>query len=109
MPGHPVPSVPDMSREEFVMADIILDFEHVESMAQRLDSGREDVARRLEQLKNIADELIQDGSSKKFMTAYRKFNTGVTQTLEGLEEMSNFLAALFYRLRELDQVADQQE
>jgi uncharacterized protein YukE len=76
-------------------------------VAQQLTSGYEDISGKLSQLKGRVDNLVSSGfvtdvSSKKFHDAYLEFNTGVTQTLQGLEEMSKYLIAKAGQFRETD-------
>lgn len=90
------------------MPDVNVTYEEMESVAQQLTSGYEDISGKLSQLKGRVDNLVGSGfvtdvSSKKFHDAYTEFNSGVTQTLEGLQEMSQYLTAKANQFREIDQ------
>jgi len=89
------------------MADVSVTYQEMESVAQQLTSGYEEISGMLTQLKGRVDQLVQGGfvtdiSSKKFEDAYTEFNSGVTHTLEGLQEMSQFLIATANKYREID-------
>lgn len=89
------------------MADVSVTYQEMESVAQQLTSGYEEISGMLTQLRGRVDQLVQGGfvtdiSSKKFEDAYTEFNSGVTHTLEGLQEMSQFLVATANKYREID-------
>ena len=89
------------------MADVNVTYQEMESVAQQLTSGYEEISGTLTQLRGRVDQLVQGGfvtdiSSKKFEDAYTEFNSGVTHTLEGLQEMSQFLVATANKYREID-------
>ena len=89
------------------MPDVNVTYQEMETVAQQLTSGHEEISGMLTQLKARVDQLVGGGfvtdiSSKKFEDAYTEFNSGVTATLEGLQEMSQFLTTTANRYRELD-------
>jgi WXG100 family type VII secretion target len=89
------------------MPDVSVTYQEMETVAQRLTAGYEEISGMLTQLKAQVDQLVSSGfvtdiSSKKFEEAYTEFNSGVTHTLEGLQEMSQFLTATANKFRELD-------
>lgn len=67
-----------------------------------------EISSKLTQLKGQVDNLVSGGFvtdvySKKFHDAYLEFNSGVTQTLEGPQEMSKYLTQKANQFREIDQ------
>ncbi len=89
------------------MPDVNVTYEQMESAAQRLNAGHEEITSQLTQLKSLIDELVTSGfvtdvASKAFEEAYTEFNTGVTQTLEGLTTMGQYLTTAAERFREVD-------
>ena len=89
------------------MPDVSVTYQEMETVARQLTSGYEEISGTLTQLKARVDELVSSGfvtdvSSKKFEDAYTEFNSGVTHTLEGLQEMSQFLTATANKYREID-------
>lgn len=90
------------------MADVNVTYEQMEAAAQRLISGHEEITSQLSQLKSMVDELVASGfvtdsASRTFETAYTEFNSGVTQTIEGLDTMSRFLTVAVQSFQEQDQ------
>lgn len=90
------------------MADVNVTYEQMEAAAQRLISGHEEITSQLTSLKSMVDELVSSGfvtdsASKTFETAYTEFNTGVVQTIEGLEAMSRYLTTAAQAFQEQDQ------
>lgn len=91
-----------------MVSDVSVDYEEMASVAQLLTSSHEEISSTLGQLKARIDQLVTSGfrtdvSSKKFEEGYTEFNTGVTQTIEGLLEMSKFLNDYVNSIREIDQ------
>jgi len=89
------------------MPDVNVTYEQMEAAAQRLVSGHEEITSQLSQLKSMVDELVESGfvtdsASRTFETAYTEFNSGVTQTIEGLETMSRFLTAAVQSFQDED-------
>lgn len=89
------------------MPDLNVSYAQMREVAQKLTSGHEEIVTQLSQLKAQVDELVQSGfvtdsASKAFESAYTEFNTGVTQTIEGLDGMSSFLVQAANSLEEED-------
>jgi WXG100 family type VII secretion target len=92
------------------MPDVNVTYEQMESAAQRLSAGQEEITSQLTQLKAMVDDLVESGfvtdvASKTFSQAYTEFNTGVSQTIEGLEVMSSYLKQTAEKFREADQTS----
>jgi WXG100 family type VII secretion target len=89
------------------MPDVNVTYEEMESVARQLSAAHEEIATTLSQLKATVDELVGSGfvtdiASKSFDEGYTEFNTGVVQTIEGLDVMSQFLTTAAERFREAD-------
>jgi WXG100 family type VII secretion target len=92
------------------MPDVNVTYEQMENAAQRLSAGQEEITSQLSQLKSMIDELVSSGfvtdvASKAFDEAYTEFNTGVTQTIEGLDVMGTYLRQTAEKFREADQTS----
>jgi WXG100 family type VII secretion target len=92
---------------EFAMPDVNVTYEQMESAAQQLTAGHDEITSQLSRLKALVDQLVTDGfvtdvASKTFEEAYIEFNNGVTATLEGLGVMSQYLTTAAQRFREVD-------
>jgi WXG100 family type VII secretion target len=92
------------------MPDVNVTYEQMESAAQRLSAGQEEITSQLTQLKAMVDDLVENGfvtdvASKAFSEAYTEFNTGVSQTIEGLDVMSSYLKQTADKFREADQTS----
>jgi WXG100 family type VII secretion target len=91
------------------MADVILSYEEMGSAARLLSSAHEEFGDKLSQLQAMIDELGQSGfvtryAGTSFEEAYKEFNRGILQTIEGLDEMSRFLTAAVQRFHDADDV-----
>jgi len=80
------------------MGDLAVTYADMDGAAKQLLSGHSDITAKLSQLKALIDNLVTggyvtDSSSKVFEQSYTEFNTGVSQTLQGLEGMSSYLTA----------------
>jgi WXG100 family type VII secretion target len=70
----------------------------MDSAAKQLVNGQAEITARLTALKAMVDGLVQGGfvtdrASKQFEVSYTEFNHGVTQTIQGLQGMSQYLKA----------------
>lgn len=89
------------------MPDVNVTYEAMESAATRMTSAYEEIDAELTALRAMVDELVESGfktdvASGSFHNAYTEFNTGVTQTIQGLEVMSKYLVTVAERFREAD-------
>lgn len=90
------------------MPDVNMTYAEMQNAASRMTSTHEDMTTQLGTLRAMVDDLVENGfktdvASGKFHEAYTEFNTGVLQTLEGLQEMSRYLVSTAERFREIDQ------
>lgn len=83
-------------------------YEEMEELSQVLKNAHEDMSGKLTQVKGKVDSLVSGGgfttdvSSKKFQEAYHEFNSGVSNTLQGMEEMASYLNKKIQQYREID-------
>lgn len=90
------------------MPDVNMTYADMQNAATRMTSTYEDMTTQLGTLRAMVDDLVENGfktdvASGSFHEAYTEFNTGVLQTLEGLQEMSRYLVSTAERFREIDQ------
>ena len=89
------------------MPDVNVTYADMENAATRMTTTYEDVTTQLNTLRAMVDDLVENGfktdvASGKFHEAYTEFNTGVLQTLEGLQEMSRYLVSKAESFRDAD-------
>ncbi|MGQ0467444.1 MAG: WXG100 family type VII secretion target [Sporichthyaceae bacterium] len=78
------------------MANVNVTYGEMESAAQRLSQGREDITAKLEELQKLVSSLVNGGyvtdqSSRQFDDAYREFSHGAKSTISGLQSMGDYL------------------
>jgi WXG100 family type VII secretion target len=89
------------------MANMNVTYADMEAAAGQLRSGQADIEARLQQLKSLVDSLVTGGyvtdrSSKAFEASYTQFNQGITQTLQGLTGMGQYLDTAARTLQDTD-------
>ena len=89
------------------MPDLNVTYEAMESAATRMTSAHEEIDAQLTAMRAMVDDLVENGfktdvASGSFHDAYLEFNTGVTQTIEGLDVMSKYLIDVAERFRDAD-------
>ena len=78
------------------MANINMTYQDLQSQAQRLDTGRQEIQDKLNALMAEVQNLISSGfvtdqASGAFGETYQLFTTGAAQTIDGLQGMTQFL------------------
>ncbi|MGC0421102.1 WXG100 family type VII secretion target [Embleya sp. AB8] len=78
------------------MANVNVTYEQMRTAGNHLVTGQGEILEKLTALQSLIQQLVAEGyvtdrSSKQFETSYTEFNHGVTQTLEGLKGMSDYL------------------
>jgi WXG100 family type VII secretion target len=97
-----------MTRERKpAMASINLTYADMQSAAQQLQSGEAQIQADLSRLNSLIQSLVTDGyvtqtSSKQYEAAYTQFNQGATQTIDGLNGLSQFLQAAINAFTDTD-------
>ena len=79
----------------------------LETVSSQLRSGQEELTNILDKLKGQVDQLVSSGfvtdkASGAFQSSYEQFTTGATETIEGLDGMSQFLTKTQEALSDLD-------
>ena len=89
------------------MANVNVAYEDLETVSSQLRSGQEELTNILDKLKGQVDQLVSSGfvtdkASGAFQSSYEQFTTGATETIEGLDGMSQFLTKTQEALSDLD-------
>ena len=89
------------------MANVNVAYGDLETVSSQLGSGQEELTNILDKLKGQVDQLVSSGfvtdkASGAFQSSYERFTTGATETIEGLDGMSQFLARTQEALSDLD-------
>ena len=89
------------------MANVNVAYEDLNNVASQLKSGQQELTDILNKLKGQVDQLVSSGfrtdqASGAFQSSYEQFTTGATQTVEGLDGMSQFLNKTQEALSDLD-------
>jgi uncharacterized protein YukE len=90
------------------MANLNVSYEQIGSARNALEKTRGDVISLLETMKGKISELtssgfVTDRTSKAFNEAYAKYTKGATTTIEGINDVANFLKKVEDTLRSTDQ------
>ncbi|GAB7193595.1 WXG100 family type VII secretion target [Kineococcus sp. NUM-3379] len=93
--------------EGAIMANVNVTYQEMEDAAGRLTAGQQDIEGKLTELKRLVDGLVSGGyvtdtSSKSFQASYDEFTRGATETIRGLEGMSQYLKTAAQTFRETD-------
>jgi WXG100 family type VII secretion target len=78
------------------MANVNVTYQEMQSQAQRLVAGKQDIEDRLHTLQNEVQQLVAagfvtDSASGQFESSYTEFTNGAKQVIDGLDGMSNYL------------------
>jgi WXG100 family type VII secretion target len=78
------------------VANVNVTYEDMNASGQQLINGRVEIETLLSNLQKAVDTLVNggyvtDSSSKQFQASYDEFNTGVKQTIAGLDGMGTYL------------------
>ena len=99
--------VPELGNMGIIMANVNVAYEDLNNVASQLKSGQQELTDILNKLKGQVDQLVSSGfrtdqASGAFQSSYEQFTTGATQTVEGLDGMSQFLNKTQEALSDLD-------
>lgn len=89
------------------MANLNVTYADMQSAANQLRSGEQQIQSDLARLKSLIDNLVASGyvtdaSSKQFETSYSEFNHGATKVIDGLNGMGHYLDAAAKAFSETD-------
>jgi WXG100 family type VII secretion target len=89
------------------MANVNVTYQDMRDAGTKLDSGRQDIQAKLDELHKLVQGLVNggyvtDASSRHFEDAYREFTRGAKGTIDGLHEMSKYLHSAANTFQEAD-------
>jgi WXG100 family type VII secretion target len=89
------------------VANVNVTYADMQSAANQLRSGEQQIEADLAKLKKLIDNLVASGyvtdtSSKQFEASYTEFNTGATKMIQGLNGMGQYLDAAAKAFHETD-------
>jgi len=89
------------------VANVNVTYADMQSAANQLRSGEQQIQGDLAKLKKLIDNLVASGyvtdsSSKQFEASYTQFNTGATKMIEGLNGMGQYLDSAAKAFHETD-------
>lgn len=90
------------------MADFKASYNEMESMAGKLDTGREEISDTLRRLRDEVDRLLGDDfktqhASGKFGEGYRELTDGLERAIEGISDMGESLRGMMRAIQDTDQ------
>ena len=90
------------------MADFKASYGEMETMAGKLDTGREEISDVLRRLKTDVDRLLGDDfktqhASGKFGEGYSELTDGLTKAIEGISDMGESLRKMMQAIKDTDQ------
>jgi WXG100 family type VII secretion target len=89
------------------VANVNVTYEDMQSAANQLKAGEQQITSDLARLKSLIDNLVASGyvtdsSSKRFEASYTEFNAGATKMIEGLTGMGQYLDTAARAFQETD-------
>ena len=89
------------------MANVNVTYADMQSAANQLRSGEQQIEADLAKLKKLIDNLVASGyvtdtSSKQFEASYTEFSTGATKMIQGLNGMGQYLDSAAKAFHETD-------
>ena len=90
------------------MSDFGASYAEMESVAGKLDTGREDISGVLKDLKSQVDTLLGEDfktqhASGKFGEGYEELTSGLTTAVDGIGDMSEALTGMMQAIQQLDE------
>ncbi len=89
------------------MPNLNVTYAEMQSAANQLKAGEQQIAGDLARLKQLIDNLVASGyvtdsSSRQFEASYAEFNTGATKMIQGLTGMGQYLDTAARAFQETD-------
>ncbi len=89
------------------MPNLNVTYADMQSAANQLKAGEQQIAGDLARLKQLIDNLVASGyvtdsSSRQFEASYTEFNTGATKMIQGLTGMGQYLDTAARSFQETD-------
>lgn len=90
------------------MANLNVTYDQMQSAANRLRSGQSDLEGKLQELRALVSQLVQDGftttrASGAFDSSYEQFTSGAQRTVQGIDGMAQFLEKAASALQSTDE------
>lgn len=90
------------------MANLNVTYDQMTGAASRLRAGQSDLESKLNELRSLVNQLVQDGfttsrASGAFESSYEQFTTGATRTVQGIDGMAQFLEKAAQALQSTDE------
>ncbi|MET4780459.1 WXG100 family type VII secretion target [Glaciihabitans sp. UYNi722] len=89
------------------MADFKATYGEMDSMANKLGAGREEISDTLKRLKQDVDTLLGDDfktehASGRFGEGYTELTTGLESAIDGIKEMGDSLRKMMQAIKDTD-------
>lgn len=89
------------------MANMNVSYQELNSSADRLIAGRDDINAKIGELQSLIGSLVSSGfvtdkSSGAFNASFSEFSNGARATINGLDGLSNYLRSAATTLSEVD-------
>ena len=80
----------------------------MQSAATRLRNGQKDLESKLNELRSLVQQLVQNGfttsrASGAFDSSYQEFTQGATRTVQGIDGMADYLNKAAQALQQTDE------
>lgn len=90
------------------MANLNVTYDQMQGAAGRLRAGQADLESKLQELRSLVAQLVQDGftttrASGAFDSAYEQFTSGAQRTVQGIDGMAQFLEKAAAALQSTDE------
>nr|WP_315282424.1 WXG100 family type VII secretion target [uncultured Actinomyces sp.] len=90
------------------MANLNVTYDQMQSAATRLRNGQKDLESKLNELRSLVQQLVQNGfttsrASGAFDSSYQEFTQGATRTVQGIDGMADYLNKAAQALQQTDE------
>ena len=90
------------------MANLNVTYDQMQSAATRLRNGQQDLESKLNELRSLVQQLVQNGlttsrASGAFDSSYQEFTQGATRTVRGIDGMADYLNKAAQALQQTDE------
>ena len=90
------------------MTNLNVTYDQMHSAATRLRNGQQDLESKLNELRSLVQQLVQNGfttsrASGAFDSSYQEFTQGATRTVKGIDGMADYLNKAAQALQQTDE------